>query len=105
MDAVSVAPRFGHDADQLAGYPDCCPYEAEHPKKNVLCPYGFGGLRHLIEEPPSVRKGCCATGSRVPARPGGVSPQLALNPELTREHFSRLRGICRRLRTAAMRLA
>ena len=31
---------------------DKCPYEAEHRKQsNVLCPYGFWGLKHIIEQP------------------------------------------------------
>lgn len=29
-----------------------CPHEAEH-DENTLCPFGFWGLRHVIEQPPS----------------------------------------------------
>jgi hypothetical protein len=77
----------------LAGHPDGCPYQAEHPKKNVLCPYGFGGLRHLIEEPPSVSEGVLRDRISVhePAHAALVG-SLALNPELTTKHFSRLWG-------------
>jgi hypothetical protein len=32
------------------GVPDRCPYEDEH-DDDVVCPYGFWGLRHIIEEP------------------------------------------------------
>jgi hypothetical protein len=30
-----------------------CPYAASH-KPNKICPYGFWGLKHVIEQPPSV---------------------------------------------------
>jgi hypothetical protein len=80
-------------AEQLASYPDGCPYQAEHPKKNVLCPYGFWGLRHLIEEPPSVKAGVLRDAIRVyPPAKAALVRSLALNPELTKQHFSQLQG-------------
>jgi hypothetical protein len=34
-----------------------CPYEAEH-KKDTICPYGFWGFRHVIEQLPSFPTNC-----------------------------------------------
>lgn len=80
-------------AEQLANYLDGCPYQAEHPKMNVLCPYGFWGLRHLIEEPPSVKQGVLRDAIRVyPPAKAALVRSLALNPELTKQHFSQLQG-------------
>jgi hypothetical protein len=35
----------------------CCPHESTHGLKNVLCPFGFWGFRHTIEQPPSMPRG------------------------------------------------
>lgn len=79
-------------AEQLAQYPDGCPYQAEH-HANVLCPYGFWGLRHLIEEPPSVGRGVLRDKIRVyPPAKAALVRTLALNAELTKKHFSELQG-------------
>jgi hypothetical protein len=79
-------------AEQLAQYPDGCPYQAEH-HGNVLCPYGFWGLRHLIEEPPSVKRGVLRDTIRVyPPAKAALVRTLALNAELTKQHFSELQG-------------
>jgi hypothetical protein len=79
-------------AEQLARYPDGCPYQAEH-HGNVLCPYGFWGLRHLIEEPPSVRQGVLRDTIRVyPPAKAALVRTSALNAELTEQHFSQLGG-------------
>lgn len=34
-----------------------CPHEAEHDKKNFLCPFGFWGFKHYIEQPASMPEG------------------------------------------------
>jgi hypothetical protein len=50
--------------------PPRCPYETEH-RLNTLCPYGFWGMRHLVEQPPSLE------GSRsMPTRIGGARPSV-----------------------------
>lgn len=36
---------------------DRCPFEQDHPKKNVICPFGFWGFNHIIEQPPSMPPG------------------------------------------------
>jgi hypothetical protein len=77
---------------QLAAYPHNCPYKAEH-HMNVLCPYGFWGFRHLIEQPPSIGQGVLRTRIRVtkPDR-AAAARSLALNQALTEAHFNDLRG-------------
>ena len=77
---------------ELATYPENCPYESAH-RANVLCPYGFWGFRHLIEQPPSVRQGVLRTAIQF-ATPGraAAARSLALDPALTTEHFTELHG-------------
>ena len=79
-------------ADHLSNYPDGCPYQSEH-GINVLCPYGFWGIRHLMEEPPSIARGVLRDRIRVysPARAALVR-SLALNAALSQQHFTDLRG-------------
>ncbi|MEI8407705.1 MULTISPECIES: leucine-rich repeat domain-containing protein [unclassified Kribbella] len=74
----------------LRDYPSRCPHEASH-GLNVICPYGFWGFRHLIEQPPSVRSGTLRTSIKVaaPAR-AAAARSLALNQTLTTTHFSDL---------------
>jgi hypothetical protein len=39
----------------VSNYPWKCPEESAHGLKNTLCPFGFWGIRHIIENPPSTR--------------------------------------------------
>lgn len=75
---------------QLGEYPEACPHQAAH-RGNVLCPFGFWGFRHLLEQPPSVRHGALRTQIRV-AEPAhaAAARSLALNPALTSAHFKDL---------------
>jgi hypothetical protein len=34
-----------------------CPYENQHAQRNTLCPFGFWGIKHVIEQPPSMPEG------------------------------------------------
>jgi tetratricopeptide (TPR) repeat protein len=47
--------------DENKGHVDlsvyCCPHESTHGLKNTLCPFGFWGFRHAIEQPPSMPRG------------------------------------------------
>jgi hypothetical protein len=74
----------------LRDYPSRCPGEASH-GRNVICPYGFWGFRHMIEQPPSVRTGTLRTSIQVmePAR-AAAARSLALNAALTKTHFTEL---------------
>ncbi|WP_329286143.1 CHAT domain-containing protein [Streptomyces sp. NBC_00691] len=71
-----------------------CPEGPEHPL-NVLCPYGFWGFRHIIEQPPSVRR-----GRRIRLRAGreGAAPSLtvarsrALADDVASRHVTALRA-------------
>ncbi|WP_245234702.1 CHAT domain-containing protein [Streptomyces flavochromogenes] len=77
-----------------------CPEGAVHPL-NTLCPYGFWGFRHIIEQPPSVRR-----GRRIRLRAGreGTRPSLtvarshALAGDVATRHLSVLRGSFAELR-------
>jgi hypothetical protein len=43
-------------AEFLPEWPADCPYRGEH-GPNTICPYGFWGIRHVIEQPPSMPVG------------------------------------------------
>jgi hypothetical protein len=75
----------------LESYPDACPYEREH-RLNILCPYGFWGFKHLIEQPPTVSRGLLRT--RIPVARGAraaVIRSLDLDSDLTEAHLTDLR--------------
>jgi Leucine-rich repeat (LRR) protein len=89
----TLCPLLEHwdgNRDLLASYPTGCPYQQDH-HANVLCPYGFWGFKHLIEQPPSTRQGVPRTTIRVTS-PGraAMSRSLALNQALTSAHFEDL---------------
>ena len=78
--------------DELAGYPDACPHESEH-HINVLCPYGFWGFRHVIEQPTSVHQGVLKTAIHVKeSAQAVVARSLELDEDLSQHHLAELRG-------------
>jgi hypothetical protein len=88
VDELSASPS------QERAYQDApreCPYEKEH-RINTLCPYGFWGIRHAIEQPPSVE------GTRsIPLQVRGARPPVmvvglgsSLDQRLTDRHLTRL---------------
>ncbi|MDQ1677831.1 MAG: elongation factor Tu [Actinomycetota bacterium] len=80
--------------DALLEYPETCPHQDAHAPKNVLCPYGFWGFRHLIEQPPSVRGGVIRTKISVtPPAAAAMARSLTLDAALTGQHFGEL-AVC-----------
>jgi Leucine rich repeat len=77
----------------LDSYPERCPFATSH-GLNVVCPYGFWGFRHVLEQPPSVREGMPRNRIRV-LQPALVAAarSLSLNTLLTTAHFDDL-GRC-----------
>jgi hypothetical protein len=74
----------------LGGYPAACPFAAGH-ELNTLCPYGFWGFRHLIEQPPSVARGRLRTEIPVPAGAHAAAVRsLNLDSALSAAHLKRL---------------
>ena len=71
-----------------------CPHEAAH-GKNVLCPFGFWGYRHHIEQPPSMPPD---RGLPVAIRLSGPAPRVAvglsreLDEKVTATHLGALRA-------------
>ncbi|MFN0086407.1 MAG: hypothetical protein ACKVX9_13550 [Blastocatellia bacterium] len=71
-----------------------CPQAASHASKNVLCPFGFWGYRHLFEQPPSMPRGRALpldirAANQPPVLAAGLS--LKLDNTLTTRHLSSLR--------------
>jgi hypothetical protein len=66
-----------------------CPFEREHPTKNLLCPFGFWGYQHLVEQPPSFPEDA-TVGTDI--RSDGAKPQMlfgyhqGMNAGLAAEH-------------------
>ena len=77
----------------LATYPEGCPFASQHRPLNTLCPFGFWGFRHLIEQPPSVLRGRLRTTLAVPvgARAATVR-SLNLDESITAGHLRHLRN-------------
>jgi hypothetical protein len=88
----ALLKRWEAVGDELASYPEDCPFAAEH-RINVLCPYGFWGFKHVIEQPPSVRQGVLTTAIRpLEGARTAVAWSLALDEDLTNDHLGRLRA-------------
>ena len=72
--------------------PRSCPAQNKH-ERNTLCPFGFWGIHHVIELPPSVPSGSRLATELVHADPLrmvlGVS--LELDPRVTADHLANLK--------------
>lgn len=53
LEPCPLVATWDDTAAQFANYPSRCPEDARHKAKNTLCPFGFWGIRHVIEHPPS----------------------------------------------------
>jgi hypothetical protein len=51
-DFCPTLDEWSSDGVRQGTYSPTCPHEADHRKNgNVICPYGFWGLKHIIEQP------------------------------------------------------
>jgi hypothetical protein len=71
-----------------------CPYTSQH-KKNMLCPFGFWGIKHVIEQPPSVPKERILPQKiRITNQPPELIAGISLSPPieevLTRKHLQKI---------------
>ncbi|MBO3752683.1 hypothetical protein J5X84_42100 [Streptosporangiaceae bacterium NEAU-GS5] len=93
--------RFGHydlcplveewdgRAPLIDGSPTRCPREAEHARKNMLCPFGFWGFRFAIEQPASTRGRSLPLQIPLPSAPAAIIAQsLALDREMADTHLA-----------------
>ncbi len=72
-----------------------CPFEHVHANKNVLCPFGFWGFKHIIEQPASQPKDRnlpleVRATNRPPVLVMGLS--LQLDSRLTQQHVDAIKG-------------
>ena len=87
-----------------------CPYEQEH-TLNTICPFGFWGFKHLIEQPPSVPEGrSLALVVQAVNHPFHLVAGLSLDlpdPALSTEHLQHLAPVvsCASLPDLRQRLA
>ncbi|WP_433294845.1 CHAT domain-containing protein [Actinoplanes sp. CA-030573] len=82
------------------GVPDRCPHAAGHDQRHgVLCPYGFWGLAHVLEVPPSSGRMTLAAATSE-ARPAAVV--VGLNAELAGADWDRQRAVLDRLGAASV---
>jgi hypothetical protein len=76
--------------EALRAYPAACPHAREH-ELNTLCPFGLWGFRHLIEQPPSVRRGQLRTSLAVPDGAAMATVRsLRLDERVTAGHLAAL---------------
>ncbi|MFD3480488.1 hypothetical protein [Streptomyces sp. NPDC058695] len=85
-----VVQEWDGNFEMISSYPEGCPEQESHQLKNTLCPFGFWGIRHVIENPPSTR-----TPSRKVSVIGDPQIVLVRNDELSgklaNEHAAALR--------------
>ncbi|HEX6292962.1 MAG TPA: hypothetical protein VFZ66_27510 [Herpetosiphonaceae bacterium] len=77
-----------------------CPFESEHEPVNFLCPFGFWGFKHSIEQLPSMPRGWdlpleISITNQPPDMVMGLS--LALDNTLTNHHINKLKELQFRL--------
>src|SRR5205823_1436282 len=71
---------------------DRCPYEWSHHGENILCPFGFWGVKHVIEQPPSMPPGrqlplSIRITNQPPALVVGLSLSRELDENLSTKHL------------------
>jgi hypothetical protein len=76
------------------GEPADCPYSASH-TINTICPFGFWGIRHIIEHPPSVAdNGEMHLWIQPKAHPRKmvIGLSTALESKITQDHLQKLKS-------------
>lgn len=71
-----------------------CPYETQHGQKNLLCPFGFWGFKHIVEQPPSLPKDRnLATAVQISSQPAELVAGLSLRLDAgeTKQHLQNIR--------------
>ena len=51
-----LVEEWGQHADLITPATHECPFQHEHRALNTICPFGFWGFRHSLEQPPSAPK-------------------------------------------------
>lgn len=84
------------ERSNLSDYPTECPHSSEHQPEDTLCPYGFWGFRHMIEQPPSLGPADASTRAAVKKIPVAADSRaalvrsLALDAQLSATHVAGL---------------
>jgi hypothetical protein len=81
--AYWYASESGHDELHR------CPQEHTH-TDNTVCPFGFWGIKHVLEQPPSMRE--APSEIKISRRPARMIAALSedLDGPVAREHFGRI---------------
>ena len=88
-DVCPLVAEWDGRAPLIEGTPRRCPREAEHARKNMLCPFGFWGFRFAIEQPPSTRGKSLPVQILLPPAPAAtIAQSLALDEELANTHLA-----------------
>ncbi|MBI4259983.1 MAG: hypothetical protein HY658_05400 [Actinobacteria bacterium] len=87
-----LVARWEEMAALDGSWPDRCPHAEAH-ATNVLCPFGFWGFRHVIEQPPSTGQRGTLAGAITVSGDGltfVLGRSLELDPALATAHRERL---------------
>ncbi|MBX7554409.1 hypothetical protein K1Y78_42365 [Streptomyces sp. tea 10] len=74
----------------IADYPLQCPEQSAHSHKNTLCPFGFWGIRHVIENPPATQNPSRQIGTGQGLR-AVLAHSIDLDRTLTERHFNEVK--------------
>jgi CHAT domain-containing protein len=102
LDNAGLCPSVTEFGPGTAGtpVPDRCPHAAGHDRPGgILCPYGFWGLAHVLEVPPSSGAMTLAASTGTTRPPTVVA---GLNPQLAGAAWDRQRAALDRLGTASV---
>ncbi len=88
-DICPLVAEWDGRAPLIDGTPRRCPREADHARKNMLCPFGFWGFRFAIEQPPSTRGKSLPVQILLPPAPAAtIAQSLALDEEIANRHLA-----------------
>ncbi len=85
-----IVDEWDPESDPTGDILASCPYERRHDELNVLCPYGFWGVRHVIEQPPSVPRLALQVTTELPPPRVVMVKSKQLDTKLTDAHITQV---------------
>jgi hypothetical protein len=91
-DLCPLLAEWGGDSPLFEGAPPRCPFEEQHGRAQLLCPFDFWGYRFAIEHPPSIRDRRLDRVVHVVDPPEmAIAASSVLDAAESRRHFDALR--------------
>ena len=86
----SIIDKWNPQSDLSDKAQGICPHEADHTAMNTICPYGFWGIRHVIEQPPSTPRLVREVVTSTPPPQAILVTSKQLDQELMTHHLKEI---------------